>query len=207
MSFVSRRTLILAAPALVVPGAAFAALAVTPRTTEGPFYPTRIPADDDNDLVRVEGAVRKAGGDILHLGGTVLDRKARPVGGARVEIWQCDMNGIYLHPGDRRSRQHDPAFQGFGHALSDADGHFAFRTIVPVRYTGRTPHIHLKVLKDGREMLTTQFYRAGYPENAADFLFRRLSPEEQERVSMVLKPRQNMARPTFETKIRVVIAG
>ena len=114
----TRRALILAAPSLLVPGMALAALAPTPGATEGPFYPVRPPRDDDADLVRVEGAVREAGGDILHLAGRVLDADARPVAGARIEIWQCDANGIYLHPGDRRRASRDAGFQGFGHATA-----------------------------------------------------------------------------------------
>ena len=127
-SGLTRRALILAAPALLVPGAAFAALELTPGAGEGPFYPERRPSDDDSDLVRVEGAVREAGGEILHLFGRLLDSNARPIAGLRIEIWQCDANGVYLHPGDRRLASRDPGFQGFGHAITDAVGQFAFRT-------------------------------------------------------------------------------
>lgn len=206
-TLVSRRALILAAPSLLVPGAALAALAPTPGTTEGPFYPPRRPRDDDWDLVRVEGAVREAGGDVLHLGGRVLGRDTRPVAGARVEIWQCGVNGVYLHPGDPRLARRDRAFQGFGHAISDAEGRFAFRTIVPVPYPGRTPHIHVKVLHRGREILTTQLYRSGFAQNEADFLFRRLSGAEQKRVSMIIAPRKPAPRPAYETDIDLVLAG
>ena len=57
----TRRALILAAPALLVPGSVYAALKLTPGAGEGPFYPVQRPSDDDSDLVRVEGAVREAG--------------------------------------------------------------------------------------------------------------------------------------------------
>jgi protocatechuate 3,4-dioxygenase beta subunit len=201
----TRRALILAAPLLVAPGAALAALQTTPGTSEGPFYPVRLPGDNDADLVRVEGAVRQAGGDILHLAGRVVDAGARPVAGARVEIWQCDAGGVYLHPGDRRSELRDAGFQGFGHAIADAAGRFAFRTIVPAPYPGRTPHIHLKVLSGGRHLLTTQLYLADHPRNASDFLFRRLAANERRRVSMRIKPRPAAPRPTFETDIDIVV--
>lgn len=202
---ISRRALILAAPSLLVPGVVRAALAPTPGTTEGPFYPQRRPPDDDWDLVRIEGAVREAGGDILHFQSRVLDRGGRPVAGARVEIWQCDANGVYRHPDDRRRDRRDQGFQGFGHAVSDATGWCAFRTIVPVPYPGRTPHIHVKVLNRGGEALTTQLYRAGFPENESDFLFRRLSRSERKRVSMVITPRRTAPRPTYETAIDLVL--
>lgn len=203
---ITRRALILAAPWLLLPAAA-RALAPTPGSTEGPFYPAEIPADNDSDLVRVEGAVREAGGNILKLDGAVLDINGRPLAGARVEIWQCDAGGVYLHPHDRRINRRDQGFQGFGHAVADADGRFAFRTIVPVPYPGRTPHIHVKVLKDGREVLTSQLYRAGYPQNPSDFLFRRMSPAEQERVSMVLTPTPETKRPTYRAAVRLVVGA
>ena len=203
----TRRALILAAPSLLVPGAALAALAPTPGASEGPFYPVRMPNDDDADLIRVEGAVREAGGDILRLAGRVLDANARPIAGARIEIWQCDANGVYLHPGDRQRASRDAGFQGFGHAKADAAGRVAFRTIVPVPYPGRTPHIHVKVLRGGRDLLTTQLYRAGHPQNPSDFLFRRLAPDEQRRISMAIRPRVASTRPAFETEIDLVIGG
>jgi protocatechuate 3,4-dioxygenase beta subunit len=158
----------------------------TPASTEGPYYPSagaRL-GDVDNDLVRVAGAVKEAGGEVIVLKGRVLDADRNPVAGARVEIWQCDVNGRYLHPADRGSRPRDPAFQGFGHFVTGADGTYAFRTIKPVPYPGRTPHIHVKVRHNGRE-LTTQFYIAGHAQNANDFLFSRLSAAEQRVVSMV----------------------
>lgn len=212
MTDLSRRLLILAAPALILPSASIltpgrvlAALLPTPRGTEGPFYPKTLPTDQDNDLVRVEGKVREAGGDILNLAGTVVDRNGAPIPGARIEIWQCDMNGIYLHPSDRRLERRDAAFQGFGHAIADDAGKFAFRTIVPVPYSGRTPHIHVKVLKDRRELLTTQIYRAGFPQNFSDFLFRRLSPAERVRSSMIFRETGGAGRPGFSANIQIVI--
>ena len=158
---------------------------LTPQQAEGPFYPrsSMRRADIDNDLVKITGAVRQAGGQVVRLGGRVLDAKGNPVAGARVEIWQCDTNGNYLHPRDRGSAAHDPAFQGFGHDITDADGQYSFRTIKPVVYPGRTPHIHVKVFALGREV-TTQFYTAGEAQNDRDFLFQRLSKSQQQAVLM-----------------------
>ncbi|MEM9604140.1 MAG: protocatechuate 3,4-dioxygenase [Pseudomonadota bacterium] len=144
----------------------------TPRAAEGPFYPTESMrySDRDNDLVRRRDRVREAGGEVLHLHGTVADRDGRPLSGARVEIWQCDVNGRYLHTGDRGGRARDPDFQGFGFDRTDGEGRYRFRTLVPVAYPGRTPHIHVKVLAGQRELLTTQFYLADHPDNARDGL-------------------------------------
>lgn len=161
----------------------------TPSATEGPFYPTpRMRyVDADNDLVKIAGVVEEAGGEVIVLKGQVRDNAGRPVAGARVEIWQCDVNGRYLHTGDRaRGTSRDPAFQGFGHVVTGADGAYAFRTIKPVPYPGRAPHIHVKVLRQRRE-LTTQFYIADHAQNAGDWLYRRMSGEDQRAVSMVFK--------------------
>lgn len=205
MTIISRRGLIVGTSALIAARPAWAALMPTPRATEGPFYPTEIPADHDNDLVRVEPAVRDAGGEILHLRGRVTDLDGRPVASAVVEIWQCDANGIYRHPRQSGLARRDAAFQGFGRAGTDGEGRFTFRTILPVPYPGRTPHIHAKVFHGGKELLTTQFYRAGYAQNADDFVFSRLTPAEQDRASMTLKPYTGDGRTAWETDILVVL--
>ena len=153
----------------------------TPAQTEGPFYPLAFPADADNDLLR-NGALRYARGQPAWLDGTLRDLDGRPVRGAQVEIWQCDEAGHYDHPGDG-SRQ-DPAFQGFGRAMVDAEGRWRFRTIRPVPYSGRTPHIHVKVRLGTRELLTTQLYVAGDPGNARDFLWRRLDAADRAAVTL-----------------------
>lgn len=160
-----------------------AALTPTPRQSSGPFYPPPADrfADTDWDLVRVAGRVRAAGGEVMHLAGRVLDGDGSPVAGAVIEIWQCDANGRYLHSGDvSLFRSRDPDFQGYGVARSDADGQYRFRTIRPVPYPGRTPHIHARVRRpDGSEMIT-QIYLRDHPQNQGDFLFRALGRTAQE---------------------------
>lgn len=152
----------------------------TPAQTEGPFYPLRFPKDADHDLLR-NGALQHAGGQPVWLQGTVQDLAGKPVRGAQIEIWQCDEDGHYDHPGDG-SRQ-NPSFQGFGRAAVAADGSWRFRTIKPVAYSGRTPHIHAKVQLAGRDLLTTQLYVAGDPGNARDMIWRRLSTADREAVT------------------------
>lgn len=99
-----------------------------------------------------------ATGEILVLYGHVLDTNGMPLSGHAVEIWQVDANGIYDHPGDSNTAGRDMGFQFYGTALTDENGLFAFRTIVPARYEPRPRHIHFKVKRDGREVLTSQFY-------------------------------------------------
>lgn len=181
----ARRKLLLGLIALPVSGLAAAATR-TPRATEGPFYPTAgMRFDDvDNDLVRITGEVEQAGGEVVRLGGRVLDSDGNPVSSARVEIWQCDVKGRYLHRGDRGWIARDKAFQGFGHDLTGADGSYSFRTIKPVPYTGRTPHIHVKVLLGNRDRLTTQFYLPDHPANARDWLYQRIPQHQRQLVTM-----------------------
>lgn len=187
--------------AAVVPKTALA-LVATPGATEGPYYPASAMRfdDADNDLVRIEGKVRDAGGEIIHLTGQVTDGDGIPVSGARVEIWQCDANGRYLHTGDRRDVARDSGFQGFGYDVTGKDGHYRFRTIRPVPYPGRSPHIHVKVFT-GKRTLTTQLYLAGEPGNERDVLYRRLSAAERQTVEMRFEVREGV--PT--TSVNLVV--
>jgi protocatechuate 3,4-dioxygenase beta subunit len=155
-----------AVPALAQSGR----LVITPGQTEGPFYPVSLPADMDNDLVRVQGRAAQAMGQVTHLAGRVLNRRGEPVKAAMVEIWQCDANGIYNHPRQPGLQRRDAAFQGYGRTEAAADGRYGFRTIRPVAYPGRTPHIHFKVHAPGAGRFTTQMYVAGERQNATDGL-------------------------------------
>lgn len=154
----------------------------TPRQTEGPFYPDQLPADDDNDLVAVKGQSGIARGEMLLLTGTVTDLAGKPLAGARVEIWQCDAGGRYHHSRDSSRAAPDPNFQGWGQFVTAADGAYRFRTIKPVPYPGRTPHIHFKV--SGKVGLVTQMYVEGEPGNARDGLFNSLDPRERAAVTV-----------------------
>ena len=157
----------------------------TPAQTEGPFYPVKLPADADNDLLR-NGALHYRSGQPAWVDGTVSDLDGRPLRGAQVEIWQCDQAGRYHHPGD--GGRADAAFQGFGRVAVDDQGRYRFRTIRPVPYSGRTAHIHVKVKLGGRELLTTQLYVAGDPGNARDFLWRNLPEPARAAVTVPFEP-------------------
>ena len=187
------------------PAVAQARLLVTPQQTEGPFYPRRqdLFSDIDNDLVLVASKAKQAGGTIFHLTGRVVNGDGMPVEGAIVEIWQCDVNGRYLHRGDRsQSRKRDDHFQGFGHTRTDGDGRYTFRTIKPVPYPGRTPHIHFKVHNGSGESLTTQMYIEGDPDNDRDGLYNYLSAEEQRRVTI---PLENAADGAVNGDFEIVV--
>ncbi|NOS68810.1 MAG: intradiol ring-cleavage dioxygenase [Verrucomicrobia bacterium] len=151
-----------------VPGAFAEELILTPKQTEGPFYPDHLPLDTDNDLLVVNDSITPAVGEITWLNGRVLDKNGAPVRNATVEIWQCDSKGVYLHSGDRNQSKRDAGFQGFGRFVTGSTGEYLFRTIKPVQYPGRTPHIHFKLKRGGKELLTTQCYIKGLAQNETD---------------------------------------
>ena len=164
-----------------------AVLPVTPPDAEGPYYPVEIPSDSDNDLMHVDGQHGTAPGQQTYLHGSVVDRYGTPIGGASVEIWQCDQGGVYHHPGD--PGQPDPRFQGFGTTVTGQDGSYHFRTLRPVPYGRRTPHIHYRVSAPGFSRLTTQLYVAQEADrNARDFLYQRHTSEERALLTASFRP-------------------
>lgn len=195
----SRRRLVAAAALIAAPAVWRAALAQgrlapTPAQTEGPFYPVELPADRDADLL-VQGTRRYTRGQSAWLAGTVSDVDGRALAGGVVEIWQCDQDGHYHHPGD--GGRADPAFQGFGRVGVGADGRYRFRTLRPAPYGGRTPHIHLKVKLGTRELLTTQVYVQGDPGNERDFLWRRLDAAGRAALTVPFVPGADGLQATF----------
>lgn len=155
-----------------VPGLFAEELIRTPPQTEGPFYPDHLPLDTDNDLIVVNDGITPAIGEITHLTGRILSPAGEPIRNALVEIWQVDNHGVYLHSGSNNSGARDKNFQGFGRFLTGSKGEYYFRTIKPVLYPGRTPHIHFAIKMKGRDKWTTQCYVKGEPENERDGVLR-----------------------------------
>ncbi len=163
--------------ALFLPSASLAAkLESTIPTTAGPFYPATIPLDADADLTQVQGKEKSATGVVANLTGVLSDQNGCAIKNAKIEIWQCDAFGAYHHPRDRGNIA-EPEFQGYGFTQTDLSGAYRFKTITPVSYPGRTPHIHVRVSQPGMELLTTQLYLEDEPSNERDFLFNRIPPE------------------------------
>jgi protocatechuate 3,4-dioxygenase beta subunit len=168
------RTVGLATALFAVPGALAEELVRTPRQTEGPFYPDHLPLDTDNDLLVINDGITPAVGAITYVSGRILDAKGDPIRNAVVEIWQCDNNGAYLHSKTGNVEKRDKNFQGFGRFVTGSTGEYLFRTIRPVPYPGRAPHIHYKVKRLGKELLTTQCYIEGHPGNEKDGIWQSL---------------------------------
>lgn len=201
----TRRMLLASTLSLTALGAAAPALAAavpTPAQTRGPFYPVRYPLDSDNDLVRVKGSAAQALGQVTHLAGRVLDTSGRQLAGARVEIWQCDAKGVYHHPGDRGAR--DANFQGYGRVTSARDGGYRFRTIKPVPYPGRTPHIHFAVKAPGLRELVTQMYIDEHPLNERDWLYRRAAAQGGT-ITAPFRPAPEIERGAMRAHFNIVL--
>src|SRR6185436_16679782 len=164
----------LAGLAFYTPGVMAEELTRTPKMTEGPFYPDKLPLDTDNDLIIVNDGLTPAVGEITHLSGRILDSRGEPIRNALVEIWQVDNHGVYLHTADNHAER-DKNFQGFGRFLTGSTGEYYFRTIKPVLYPGRTRHIHYAIKMKGREKWTTQCYVKGEPQNERDGIYKEIS--------------------------------
>ncbi len=156
-------------------------LLATPAMTEGPFYPDKMPLDTDNDLLVLSDSLTPAAGTVTYLGGRVLTKAGSPVRNALVEIWQCDQNGAYLHTQSGNADNRDKHFQGYGRFLTDGEGRYFFRTIRPVPYPGRTPHIHFAVSQNGHRKLTTQMLIEGEAQNERDGVYRNLKTEQEKK--------------------------
>jgi protocatechuate 3,4-dioxygenase, beta subunit len=192
---------LVAAPALWLGPRAVAQTArrVTPSQTEGPFYPLEMPFDSDADLLR-NGTLAYGQGQASWVEGMVTDMDGKPVAGAQVEIWQCDAAGHYHHPGD--GGRADKAFQGFGKVVLGADGAYRFRTIRPAAYTGRAPHIHVKVKLGARHLLTTQLYVQGDAHNERDSIWRSLQGPDRAAVTVAFAPSADGLRANFPIVVR-----
>lgn len=126
--------------------------------TAAAILPPAATASPEQELLGGFGDAPEIDGEVLYLLGQVMDVQGEPVPGAVVEIWQTDADGVYDHPGDPGTESRDRTFQFFGSSVADADGWYAFRTLMPGRYEPRPRHIHFKVKQDGATLLTSQFY-------------------------------------------------
>jgi protocatechuate 3,4-dioxygenase, beta subunit len=201
MNDLSRRNLVKTAVGALSMGIAGKAVAstcgFTPAQTEGPFYPLQKPKDQDWDLTQMKGKFLNAKGEVVYVKGKVVDQSCYPVSGALVEIWQANKWGRYSHPSDPNTAAPlDPNFQGFGWNLTNKDGEYFFRTIIPGQYPAtsnwiRPAHIHFKVSKRGYKELTTQLYFKGDPYNDRDAILMSMSLDERSKVISDFKPEDN----------------
>lgn len=194
---------------LWTPAEASSACAPTPRETEGPFYPLKLPLDRDNNLTFVHSPSNRAQGEVIAVQGVVQDEQCRVIPGARVEIWQACASGRYNHPQDSNPAALDPHFQYWGHTTANDKGEYGFKTIKPGSYPAswfwtRPPHIHFKAHARGYADLTTQMYFAGEPLNENDRLFREHSRAEQEQCVVSFHSVQNERIGRFNLTLKKI---
>ncbi len=178
---------------------------ITPRQELGPFPPMkqRSQPDHDVDLTRVKGQEGVATGDVIVVKGKILDDQCKPVEGAIVEIWQSNHYGKYNHEFDHHGTD-DPNFQGWGQAVTNKEGAYQFKTIIPGLYTGRTRHIHFKIAKRGYHELVTQMYFEGEERNKKDGLLNALTHEEQLRVIRSIDRSTEIPEMLFDINIKAI---
>ena len=199
------RALFATSAGMWVPGAFAEALTLTPRTTAGPYFPDKLPLDQDNDLLRITNDITPAIGIIANVGGRVLDKDGQPLKDALVELWQADDAGCYIHSnGEQRGKKRDAHFQGYGKFETAGDGAWRFRTLKPGLYTGRTRHYHFGITLPGRRIFTTQLYFAGEPGNARDGLLNGIRDEAQ-KASVIREFKPIAGSPEFAAAWDIVM--
>ena len=104
--------------------------------------------------------LRVPAGHRLRLGFRVVDAGCAPVPGAAVEIWHTDATGDYSAFADGGGGKDEAAGTTFlrGTQVAGEDGIVEFATIYPGWYPGRAVHVHLRVHRDDRVVLTSQVY-------------------------------------------------
>ena len=209
---------------------------ITPRQALGPFFPDDgdevddirenpdparpISQANDQDLTFIKGRKGQAKGKIIYLRGRVLDaRNGQPIPSTLIIMWSASASGRYNHKGDRGNpsfphpktgeiihRTHDEHFQYWGQAVTNQQGDYWFKTIVPGFYPidleagiYRPSHLHFKIIPPGSLPFVTQLYFRGeqIPNNELNqellpkdvvILDAGLTPEEQERVIVDYAP-------------------
>ena len=124
---------------------------------------------------------------------------------ALVEIWQVDGNGVYLHTASRNAKR-DANFQGFGRFLTGSTGDYYFRTVKPVPYPGRAPHIHFMIKRPKMEEFTTQCYIKGNPQNERDGVYRGIRDAKgRESVTIDFKPIKASKTGELEARFDIIL--
>jgi protocatechuate 3,4-dioxygenase, beta subunit len=171
----------------------------------------------DNDLVL--NYAREGGepiGERIIVHGRVLDGNARPVPGVLVEFWQANAAGRYRHRNDRYEAPIDPNFGGCGRCLTDAEGHYHFRTVKPGPYPFRNrvndwrpAHIHFSVFGSGfAQRLITQMYFEGDPLMRHDIILATIpDPAARERLVTQLDLNASVPLHTLAYRWDIVLRG
>ncbi|QBX99413.1 protocatechuate 3,4-dioxygenase subunit beta [Rhodophyticola sp. CCM32] len=138
----------------------------------GPVFSPQIIGPLDQDLTRNFAAPGETAiGPRIIVYGQVRDQTGRGIPDALLEVWQANAGGRYRHKNEGYQAALDPNFGGCGRVITDADGHYKFRTIMPAPYpwpngpnAWRPAHIHFSLFGAGfAQRLITQMYFEGDP--------------------------------------------
>ena len=166
------------------------AQAITASSDMGPFYPVAYRGESDADMTRIAGHAARAAGQVIEVVGRVLDRHGKPVGGARMDIWQANAQGRYDHPQDPAVMPLDPDFQGFASIRTGADGGWRLTTVKPGGYDSpignRPPHIHLDVAGASARTILQMYFPEDEAANRKDSLYRTLGDDAPTSVAAAL---------------------
>ena len=155
--------------------------------TTGPIFRAEELGPLDNDLIMNFAKEGLPIGERIIVHGYVRDEFGRPVRNALVEVWQANAGGRYRHKNDKYLAPIDPNFGGCGRTITDAAGHYVYRTIKPGPYPWRNrindwrpSHIHYSLSGDGwAQRLITQMYFEGDPLIAQCPILKTIPSEEQ----------------------------
>ena len=166
-------------------------LVATGSQTVGPFYHFALNRPEWSDLTR-----NGAKGEKIRIEGRVLDGDGAPCIDAFLEIWQANAAGKYNHPDDKQHKDIDAGFIGFGRALCDAEGRYAFTTVLPGPVPGRgnalqAPHINVALFARGLlKHLCTRIYFADRADANADDPVLGAVADAKARTTLLAKPGQ-----------------
>lgn len=156
-------------------------LNVTPRTIEGPLYVAGSP--ESVGYAELETEIEE-GAERMYMSGYVKDENGNPIPGAKVEVWHCNLKGLYSHFDSTQ-----PAFNLRRAIIADENGRYEFKSFLPVGYScppggstdtlmtllgrhgSRPAHIHFFVTHPDYRKLTTQINIEGDPLTYDDFAF------------------------------------
>lgn len=162
--------------------------------------------DEKANLLAGQGAK----GERIRLEGTVIDGEGCLVRDAQIEIWQANAAGKYDHPADWQDKPIDPAFKGFGRAVTDfKTGLWWFETIKPGSVTGRggrpmAPHINVAVFARGINIhLNTRIYFEDEADANAKDPVLNLIELEPRRATLIAKREEREGQIVYRFDIRL----
>lgn len=160
----------------------------------GPFYRPGSP-------VRTNLMISNEMGDRVELSGFIKHKDCTtPYKNAKVELWHCDVKGVYDNSSDE--------FRYRGTTFSNDQGFYSFQTVFPVAYAAgpdvtRPAHFHLMITAPGYQPLITQLYFNGDAHINADPYAS--SPNAKRRILDVQKKKSGITKVSFDVGMAEVL--